>query len=143
MNIEDCDERKELLMKALDARGLELRADSILCQKYINGQIELDLDWIVQRMCEMKYLYEYCNMNDIKKQVYKQYVLEQPNGIYTNYKISERAEKIALEKYGFYPDVFPWEKKSQICVKTIQICFGMYLIALIAIPVLNDFYSKA
>ena len=142
MNIEDCDERKELLMKALDARGLDLRSDSALCQKYITGQIELDLDWIVQRMCEMKYLYEYCNMSDIKKQVYKQYLLEQPNGIYTNYKISEKAEEIALEKYGFYPDVFPWEKKSQNCIKTIQICFGMYLVALIAIPVLNDFCGK-
>ncbi len=94
----------------LKKRGLRLRKDSALCSLYINGKTDLDLNYIVQRMCEMKYLYEYCDMENIKTQVYYDYVF---NEYVKNYEgtISTQAEKIALDKHsnGVYPNIFPWE----------------------------------
>ncbi len=100
----------------LKKRGLELRKDSALCSSYINGKTDLDINYIVQRIGEMKYLYEYCDMENIKNQVYNDYVF---NEYVKNYEgtISTQAEKIALEKHshGVYPKIFPWEKnKSEI-----------------------------
>lgn len=102
--------RTKKLKSKLKKRGLELRKDSALCSLYINGKNDYDINWIVQRMCQMKYLYEYCDMKNIKSQVYNDYVT---NGFNKNYEgtISIHAEKIALEKHsdGIYPKVFPWE----------------------------------
>jgi len=57
--------RRERLEKGLYKYGLTLRNDSKLCAGYINGTIK---DWtvkkIVHRMCEMKYLYEYCKIDN-------------------------------------------------------------------------------
>ena len=97
----------------LKKRGLKLRKDSVLCSMYINGKSDLCLNQIVQRMCEMKYLYDYCDMKNIKTQVYNDYVL---NGYVKNYedRISTQAEKVALKRYSDskYPKIFPWEKKK-------------------------------
>jgi hypothetical protein len=94
----------------LKKRGLELRKDSALCSLYINKKTDLNIDYIVQRMCEMNYLYEYCDMKNIKTQVYNYYA---SNEYIKDYEgtISTQAEKIALEKYsqGIYPKVFPWK----------------------------------
>ena len=85
-------DRKRELKKALKKAGCELRADSKLCQGYINGKIT---DWtvkkIVNRMCQMKYLFEYANMDH--------YLV--------NYAFEE-AEMYALKKIGGYPDEWPW-----------------------------------
>jgi len=61
--------RKLDLTNVLEKYGLEFREDSKLCNGYVNGTIkDKDLDWIANRMCQMKYLFEYCNMNEeIKK----------------------------------------------------------------------------
>ena len=103
------DKTIELKLK-LKKRGLKLRKDSALCSLYIESKTDLDIDYIVQRMCEMNYLYEYCDMKNIKTKVYNEYL---NNGCTKNYEenISSYAEKIALEKYsgGTYPMIFPWE----------------------------------
>jgi hypothetical protein len=102
---------KKELEEKLNERGVQFRSQSILCAKYINGTIDLSLDHVVQRMCEMKYLYEYCDMKNIRTQIYNDFV---NSGYVKNHKgsISAQAEKIALETYsnGVYPDIFPWEK---------------------------------
>ena len=52
------DSRKYELQIALESVGAEIRSDSSLCRNYIEnnmGQVEQ----IVKRMCEMKYLFEY------------------------------------------------------------------------------------
>jgi len=94
-------------------KGLEFRPDSGLCAKYINGDTDLSLDYVVQRMCEMKYLYEYCDMKSIRAQVYNDYV---NSGYVKDYEgtITTQAEKIALQTYsnGTYPLTFPWEKNK-------------------------------
>lgn len=104
---------KTKLRTKLNKRGVEFRPDSALCAKYINGKTDLSIDNIVQRMCEMKYLYEYCNMKSIREQVYMDYV---NSGYVKNYEgtITTQAEKIALETYSnsTYPDIFPWENNK-------------------------------
>lgn len=86
--------RKNNLESKLKLRGLEFRLDSALCTKYICNKTDLDVDFIVERMCQMKYLYEYCNMENIKAQVYKQYLDELSIGIKQESNVSSRAEKL-------------------------------------------------
>jgi hypothetical protein len=112
------DEKKKILMqknkdeliKALSKYKLELRDDSVLCQNYINGNSEYSLEEIVRRMCEMKYLYEYCHMDECKEIAYKEYNASKKAGFYPVMSIFDHAEMMALEKYsrGKYPKVFPW-----------------------------------
>ena len=104
------DKRKNKLINELNKYKLQLRNDSVLCQKYIDGESEYDLDEIVLRMCEMKYLYEYCHMDECRRIAYEHYKAEKEAGYYPDMTVSEHAEIIALEKYsnGKYPDTFPW-----------------------------------
>jgi hypothetical protein len=108
--------RKEKLINELNKVGLSLRGDSVLCQDYIYGNDSEDLEWIVSRMCQMKYLFEYCNMNECKNEAYEEYRNIRAMGLYPDFKVFERAEDIALEKYsnGKYPKVFPWLKNLNI-----------------------------
>ena len=59
------EERKKTLINALQTRGLKLRTDSVLSTNYINGSDEFTIEHIVNVMCQMKYLYEYCNYKNI------------------------------------------------------------------------------
>jgi len=58
------DRREGELIKALGKVGISYRYDSKLCGRYIIGTLEntWTLDKIVQRMCEVKLLYEYTPM---------------------------------------------------------------------------------
>ena len=98
----------------LRKRGLRFRKDSSLCSSYINGKTDLNVNVIVQKMCELNYLYEYCDLKNIKYDLYNDYVT---NGFVKNYEgtVTSQAKKIALEKYsnGEYPHVFPWEKNNE------------------------------
>lgn len=51
------------LSTALTEQGLEYRQDSHLCQKFVDGTLEecWDLDKVVERMAQMKFLFEYTN----------------------------------------------------------------------------------
>lgn len=114
----DSKQRRDLLVNKLSLRGLKLRKDSALCSQYIAGNCDLDPDYIVQRMCQMHYLYNYCHMEQIKKQVYREHLEELVMGNAQEGTVSSRAEKIALDTHsnGLYPDKFPWENTSgSIC----------------------------
>lgn len=129
-------ERKQQVNNALREAGLELRSDSKLCQKYIDGE-PVNLADVVNRMCQMRYLYEYCNMNECRNIAYNKYKQQRQYDRYDKYdsydrydrygdesdndndynerpqyNVSDMAEKIALQKYsnGKYPDIFPWQK---------------------------------
>ena len=65
--------RKEKLIKALNDAGVAFRDDSELCKLYIQGEPDIKLDFVVRRMSEMKYLYEYCHMKTIKDAVFHRY----------------------------------------------------------------------
>jgi hypothetical protein len=101
---------KDKLIKALSKYKLELRDDSLLCHKYIIGKSEYDLEEIVRIMCEMKYLFEYCHMDECKEIAYKEYIAEKKAGYYPDFLVFDNAEVIALNKYsnGKYPEIFPW-----------------------------------
>lgn len=121
-------ELKTELETRLNDRGVEFRSDSALCAKYINGNTDLSLDYIVQRMCEMKYLYENCDMKLIRAQVYMDYI---NSGYIKDYEgtIATQAEKIALQTHsnGTYPDKFPWEN-NKIDDKKISLSFILMFI---------------
>ena len=98
--------RKRQLKNELERMGLILRNDSVLCNEYIEGISEYSIEYIVQTMCEMKYLYEYCNMKACKKKARA----DADMTFYYPGMISDIATEIALDKYsnGKFPDVFPW-----------------------------------
>jgi len=98
------DMNKNKLVSELNRFGLELREDSKLCELFIEGK-ETDLDYVVKRMCQMKYLYEYCHMNECKEIAY-----QQRRSKYGDESLHDIAERIALNKYsnGLYPTVYPW-----------------------------------
>lgn len=102
--------RREKLISELAKVKLQLRSDSVLCKKYIDGTSEYDLEYIIERMCQMKYLFEYCHMDECKQIAYEQQLEEFNAGYFPDCSVFDEAEYIALKKYsnGKYPVVFPW-----------------------------------
>jgi hypothetical protein len=104
-------DRKAELISALAECGLELRDDSKLCKKYIDGTIsrEYTLESVVKRMCEMKYLYDYCDMDGAYEIAHKEYYEVLNAGYFPDVDILTEAEHIALRKNGGrYPARWPW-----------------------------------
>jgi hypothetical protein len=136
--------RKQELETKLKSRGLEFRTDSALCAKYLQGTTDLNVDFIVDRMCQMKYLYEYCHMEQIKSQVYKEFIRTRSTGTKPESNVTSIAEKRALDTYsnGNYPDIYPWEKNKNsnwiLNLNKIYIIIGLMAIP-IAIHLYNNF----
>jgi len=103
--------RRNRLVEALQVAGLDLRSDSKLCQMFIAGERD-DLDHIVRRMGEMRYLYDYCHMNECRDEAYEWIKEERQLLGHCDYSVNDIAEEIALRKYsrGRYPLVFPWQQ---------------------------------
>ena len=101
---------REKLINALSDHGLELRTDSKLCQQYIDGELtEWTLEAVVQRMCQMKYLYDYCDMDQAYQEAREKQIEELNAGYFPDCSIFDQAEMIALEKVqGKYPEEWPW-----------------------------------
>lgn len=93
--------RREELINALNKKGLELREDSNLCKLYVKQDKDIVKEWtldeVVERMCQMKYLYE--SQKEEKSQ-----------GFYPDRTIAEQAEMEALYAHnkGKWPTVWPW-----------------------------------
>ena len=102
--------RRQELISALQIVKLEFRNDSALCKKYIEGDTTYSLREVVLRMCQMKYLFEYCNMEECKQIAYDEYIETFNSGYFPDFKVFDEAERIALNKYsnGIYPKIFPW-----------------------------------
>jgi len=105
------EERKEELVGALRNAGVEFRNDSMLCDKYIDGCKDFSIDEIVERMSQMKYLYQYCHMEECKNIAYEKYLEDKNYDYHIDWSVTEHAEYLALKKYsnGKYPEVFPWQ----------------------------------
>lgn len=101
--------REKELKKALKKKGVEMRNDSKLCRGYIDGTIK---DWsvkeIVKRMCQMKYLYEYANMDRYIAKVERNQMKELKAGYFPDTSVVEEAEMMALKKAGGFPKKWPW-----------------------------------
>jgi hypothetical protein len=107
--------RRIELIEALDSFDLKLREDSKLCQGYIDGTIT---DWsipqIVNRMCQMKYLYDYCDMDSAYEEARENQIEEFNAGYFPDCSLFDEAELIALKNKGHkeckYPNKWPWMK---------------------------------
>lgn len=113
-SVKQKNQRKEELVNGLKEFGMVIRSDSELCKKYIDGELDDDTEWtvpkIVRRMCEMRYLYGYCHMQECKNKVYREKKEYGYDRDIMMYQISDEAEEMALKKYsnGRYPTIFPW-----------------------------------
>lgn len=107
----ESDNRRRNLIVRLREYKLELRNDSKLCHGYIEGTIT---DWslvgVVKRMCEMKFLYDYCNMDHYLDKAYEYQQEEYEAGYFPDCTVFEQAEMMALRKHGPYPidNKWPW-----------------------------------
>ncbi len=122
--------RQTDLIEALNKYQLEYDEKNRLCRSFVEGEvgfgvgvnITTTMDDIVHRMCQMKFLYDYCHMeyflNKIQKkdeQSYEISIFRKYFGYkYGNaiYYILEKAEKMALDAYGCpsgsYPPHWGW-----------------------------------
>jgi len=102
-------ERQTNLVNALENAGLELRSDSKLCHGYINGNIkDKTIDEIVERMCQVKYLFDYCNFQKILDDVHDSQIEEYNAGYFPDCPVFDEAEGIVLHKIKKYPAIYPW-----------------------------------
>jgi hypothetical protein len=102
--------RRKKLVSALSKYKLKLRGDSVLCQKYINGTLDKEwtVDKIVERMCEMHYLFNYGKK--YIEQSKRSYNATLEAGYLPDCSIVEDAEMLMLDKIDDYPDTWPWMK---------------------------------
>ena len=105
------EKRRSKLIEELNKFKVDLKDDSYLCQNYIEGKLQNSLDDIVKRMCEMKYLFEYCHMDECIKIINDKYDSDSSDSDDSiNISIFDQAGNLALEKYsnGKFPVIFPW-----------------------------------
>jgi hypothetical protein len=96
-------DREEELILALNEIGLRLRDDSKYCRNYINNNIG-NIQDIVIRMAQMKYLYEVLNFKETLDEVSLEYDEILDSGYIPDFNIFSEAERIILEKNNGYPD---------------------------------------
>lgn len=103
---QNVDDRRNELQVALQKMGLELREDSRYCKKYIE-QNDGDVDEIVNRMCEMKFLFDYCDMRNVLDKVEKEHIETLEAGYFPDSSVFDEAEYEVLGKTP-YPKIWPW-----------------------------------
>jgi len=96
-------QRRKALNIGLSKFKLRLRQDSKLCANFIEYG-DGEIDYIVNRMCEMKFLFDYCDISDI---MYTMRRNSRYNSYYGN--ILDAAEEKILRKMK-YPVIWPWMK---------------------------------
>ena len=98
----------------------------------------------------MKYLYDYCDFEKIKTNVYfnlKKKNKDKDIPINTN-KVALIAKKIALKKFSnnIYPVKFPWEvndlQKNNFLINNILIFIALYCLFVMSLPVTIYFLIK-
>jgi len=111
---ESRNEREKNLKKAMKKKGLEIRPDSKLCLGYIDGSIK---DWtiprIVKRMCQMKFLYEYTDIDKWFRKAKQERREEREYGDRSDFTLLDIAEMYAIEHVGGYPKKWPWLNDDQ------------------------------
>jgi hypothetical protein len=100
------------LQKYLKKYGLEMRENSKICNLYLSKKVSPKSVWnnvhnVIDRLCELRFLNEYCNIKNIMKELKR----EEQNRDLSHYEIFTAAENVALERFGDngnYPKVYPW-----------------------------------
>lgn len=109
-NTKEQQKRREFIKNEIEIRGLPFNKKSFLVKKFMNNRTLMSAGETAQRICELKYLYEYCNFDDIKIR------LKESTKNNEDKKINlKHAEKLALNAYsnGTYPTKFPWELTNE------------------------------
>jgi len=131
-------ERKKLLIDELNKKGLTFNYKNLLYQNYINGKSKINIYNIVKKMCENKYLFEYCNYKKIKEDLYNTYLNDINNVKINKNFINNEAKKIALKTWSNdkYPDIFPWENNVIIYNNIYKIIYFViiYFLLILIIP---------
>lgn len=99
--------RRNRLCSALERYGLELRPDSKLCVMYIASGVG-EIEFICKRMCQMKYLFEYCNMRERLNDTEKEQLETLEAGYLPDLSVFGEAEYNVLREIGSYPTTYPW-----------------------------------
>ncbi len=101
------------LVNRLKTHGLELRADSVLCNNYLNGKSQYSLDYVVNTMVEMNWFFSYTNYSNCTKQYdnikrQSRYDNDYDYGYYNNY----RYKKIYSE-YSESDDEYEYKQEQR------------------------------
>ena len=107
--IEQSKLRHKELEEALKNVGLTIRRDSKLCAGYINGSINFSIKQVVQRVCEVHFLYNYMNLKSYLNQIYEsnrelRYICGDDFGSYNTF---DEAEETCMRGRTF-PKIWPW-----------------------------------
>lgn len=123
--------RRILLRKKLKEYDLDLRSDSRLCQKYIENEYipAMNIDEVVQRMCQMRFLFDYCNMRQVLEKVGQEQYEELDAGYIPDVPVFEWAEFLILEEIKSYPTEWPWivtiinknKSKFNLCLDELKL----------------------
>ncbi len=101
------DIRKDKLIEELSKYKLPLRDDSMLCITYIRGINKKTLSEIIQKMCLMKFLFDYTDYANRMR-----ILIAQSKWRFVAYDNSERraiAQNAILKTIGgSWPDLWPW-----------------------------------
>lgn len=111
--------RRAELIVALDKLGMTLRADSKLCQSFVEGKLDetqYPADRVAEIMAKHKFLYEYTDYPVLCNYYFPKLAatMSQCLGSYTaafNYVVSCESESMkawAIECAGGYPLQWPW-----------------------------------
>jgi hypothetical protein len=80
-----------------------------LCAAYVAGDNTRSIDAVVKRMCQMKYLYDYCDMVRYLDRARASYVHDWDEQYCS---VHDLAEDLALNAKGNrYPKAWPWMTK--------------------------------
>lgn len=100
--------RRNILERALQEKGLTVRMDGFLCTSYIKrGETpEWPLEAVVQRMCEIRFLYDYTAYSVVYEMLRERDDAQNANKL----DVQKRAETIILNHlHGkTWPAQWPW-----------------------------------
>ncbi len=99
--------REHELIEELGKYGLQLRSDSTVCYKYIRGYKEKNINEVVEKMCTMKYLFEYTEYSKLMKEL----IIKQKYMFVAFDKHEMRAivkKQILESNGGKWPSPWPW-----------------------------------
>ena len=100
------DHRRLQLVTALGKFGLELRADSKLCESYINRAGSFTIDQVVRRMCEMRFLHHHTHYVDILHDIRRD--IREMGERWDSDETADDAEVQAVGQAGGWPARWPW-----------------------------------
>lgn len=100
-------QRKRLLKQALQWKGLTFRRDSTYCKFFIETG-KGSIDTIVERMCQMHYLFKYRDFRNRLEEMEQIHEERYFDGIESDGTVFEEAELDVLDLIGRYPTIYPW-----------------------------------